>query len=96
MAWVDPASIQATADGSTNTKIQVRCYCISIYRKEKNHETLTTMFATLVLLVTVGMRSVSTDFALNEANDEPAIAQTVAGVEGDDAPGSDYYNSWAG
>jgi len=63
-------------------------------------KTLTTLFATLVLLVTVGLRSVSTDFALNEANDEPAMAQTVAGIDGgsdgDGAPGSDAYNSWAG
>jgi len=45
-------------------------------------KTLTTLFATLVLLVTVGLRSVSTDFALNEANDEPAMVQTVASADG--------------
>jgi len=59
-------------------------------------KTLIPLFATLILLVTVGLRSVSTNFALNEANDEPAMAQTVAGVDGDGAPGSDDYNSWAG
>jgi len=57
-------------------------------------KTLTTLFATLVLLVTVGLRSVSTDFALNEAHSTAAIL--VAGVDGDGAPGSDAYNSWAG
>ena len=55
-------------------------------------KTLTTLFATFILLVTIGLRSVSTDFALNEANDEPAMAQTVAGADGSDGegePGSD-------
>jgi len=57
-------------------------------------KTLTTLFATLVLLVTVGLRSVSTDFALNEDHSTATIL--VAGVDGDGAPGSDDYNSWAG
>ena len=54
-------------------------------------KTLTTLFATLVLLVTIGLRSVSTNFALNEANDEPAMAQTVASADGgsDGQPGTD-------
>jgi len=63
-------------------------------------KTLTTLFATFVLLLTVGLRSVSTDFALNEANDEPAMAQTVASVDGgsdgDGEPSPDGYGSWAG
>jgi len=63
-------------------------------------KTLITLFATLVLLVTVGLRSVSTDFALNEVNDEPAMTQTVASVDGgsdgDDEPSPDGYSSWAG
>jgi len=63
-------------------------------------KTLITLFATLVLLVTVGLRSVSTDFALNEVNDEPAMTQTVASVDGgsdgEGEPDPDAYNSWAG
>ena len=62
--------------------------------------TLTPMFAILLLLNTVGLRSISTAFPLKEAKDEPAMAETVASVEGgsrgDDEPSPDSYNSWAG
>ena len=57
---------------------------------------LSILLATLVLLVTIGLRPVSKSIALNAANDVATVTYTIAGVDGDGGQGLDSYNSWAG
>ena len=54
-------------------------------------KTLYTMLIALVLLVTIGLRTPDTDFALNEVNDAHSMAQTLASADGGsvDEPGTD-------